>query len=139
MSKGSDAASGSEAVDRAVIFVKPAMDKGVTAASLPPAIAASQYPCLIARKASPTALQPVAQAVTTQMQEPLALNRIAICPAARFDIIMGTKNGETFLGPPPRSLECSSISVTMPPMPEPKETANLSGATVPRIPLSFTA
>jgi len=81
----------------------PATASGTTAASAPPAIIASAYPCFIALNASPTVLAEVAQAVTTGRVGPCAPKRIAMTPAAMLAIIMGTKKGDIFLGPPSRS------------------------------------
>ena len=51
---------------------EPAIESLLIVASAPPAIIASAYPCLIARKASPIAWVEVAQAVTMGRQGPCA-------------------------------------------------------------------
>ena len=52
---------------------------------------------------------------------------------------MGTKRGDTLLGPFSMIFVCSDSKVEMPPIPVPKITLNLSGSTLPFMPLSFTA
>ncbi len=61
----------------------------------------------------------VAQAVTIGRQEPFALYFIAIMPPQIFEISIGIKNGETFLGPFSKSFFCSAEKVSIPPIPEP--------------------
>ena len=60
------------------MVVKPPMDRGVTAASAPPQSMTSAYPSRMWRKASPTALDPPAQAVTGQVHMPWKPERMAI-------------------------------------------------------------
>ena len=55
------------------MLANPAMANSATAASEPPVTAASRYPCLMARNASPMAWLPEAQAVTVQKFAPLNL------------------------------------------------------------------
>ena len=50
---------------------------------------------------------------------PFALYRIETCPAARFTMAAGIKNGEIFRGPPSISVVCSRSMMSNPPMPEP--------------------
>ena len=71
----------------------------------------------------------VAQAVTTSRQGPLARKRMAICPAAMFDIIVGTMSGET-QRPVGSSiiLAVSRYWVSKPPIPEPTYTPSLKGS-----------
>ena len=52
-------------------------------------------------------------------------------PAAIFAIIVGTKSGETHLGPSLRSFSVSRICVVKPPMPEPTYTPYLNGSMFP--------
>lgn len=47
-----------------------------------------------------------------------------------FEIIIGTKKGETLPGPFSINFTCSEMSVLMPPMPEPIYTPNRSGETL---------
>ena len=69
-SKGMEARRGSALSLRAFMAVKPPMARGVMAASVPPHSITSPYPSRMWRKASPTALVPPAQAVTTQVHIP---------------------------------------------------------------------
>lgn len=73
----------------------------------------------MARKASPTVLEEVAQAVTTGSVGPFAAKRMAIVPAAMLEIIIGIKKGDTRLGPRSCSLSVSLTNVVIPPMPDP--------------------
>ena len=73
----------------------------------------------MARMASPMALLPEAQAVTSGIAGPLQPKRMAIRPEAILAIIIGIKYGETRRGPLSRSLLCSVKKVPMPPMPVP--------------------
>jgi hypothetical protein len=82
---------------------------------------------------------PVAQAVITAVQEPFALYFIAMLPAARFGIIIGMNNGDTFRMPPVSIFSTSVSNVVMPPIPVPKCVDSLSGSTVPSMPLSRIA
>ncbi len=70
---------------------------------------------------------PEAQAVTTAVLGPLALNIIATLPAAIFPIIIGIKNGLTRSGPFSRKRECCSSKVSIPPIPEPMAVPVRSG------------
>ena len=63
---------------------------------------------------------PVAQAVVTGRQGPVAPYLMAMVPAAMLAIIMGMKWGDTRRGPFSMSLVCSLSKVSNPPMPEPK-------------------
>jgi len=99
-SKGREAFSGSSLrVDNAFMLQKPASDKGVTAASEPPAIITSAMPILTVIAAMPMACPEVAQAVMVAKLGPLAPVKIATCPAAMSAIIIGMKRGETPRGP----------------------------------------
>ena len=81
----------------------------------------------------------VAQAVTAGSVGPFAPKRMAIVPAAIFDIIIGIKKGETRPGPRSLSFSVSLTNVFMPPMPEPTYTPSRSFSMCPDIPLSSTA
>ena len=99
LSKGIDARSGSAAVVSAPMLLKPVKASGVMAASDPPVMQASRTPYLMFRKASPTAWEEVAQAVTGAKLAPLNPVLIEILPAAMLAIIIGMKKTETRLGP----------------------------------------
>ena len=71
------------------MVVKPPMDSGVIAASVPPVSMMSAYPSRMWRNASPTALEPPAHAVTGQVHMPLKPNSMATSPAAMLEIPMG--------------------------------------------------
>ena len=79
--------------------VKPPMARGVIEASAPPATMTSAYPSRMWRKASPSALLPPAQAATGEMHIPCRPKRMAMCPAARLEMAMGMKKGETLSKP----------------------------------------
>src|SRR5207302_404624 len=122
-SKGREAFSGSSLrVDIAFIEQKPAMVSGTMMASAPPAIMMSASPRSMILKASPIAWLPVAQAVTTDEFGPLAPKRIETRPAAMLTMSMGMTNGDTRSGPFVFRTSSPSISVLMPPMPEPMST-----------------
>ena len=59
----------------------------------------STSPRATSRKASPMALVPVAQAVTTALTGPRAPKAMETCPAAMLPMIMGTKKGLKVAGP----------------------------------------
>ncbi len=128
---GSDAYLGSSALESAFALAKPAIPRGMMAASEPPAMMASAYPCLIARKASPIVCVEVAQAVTTGRHGPQALLRMAILPAAIFDIMVGMKSGETHFAPSLMSFTVSLTWVLKPPIPEPTYTPRRKGSMFP--------
>jgi hypothetical protein len=73
------------------MLMNPATPTSVIAASDPPVITASEYPCLISLTASPIALDPEAHAVTAGIAGPWQLYLMAIIPAAILAIIFGTK------------------------------------------------
>ncbi len=83
---------------------------------------ASTMPRRIMAAASPMALAPVAQAVTTAMFGPRRPNWIATCPAPVSGSIIGIRNGLTQRGPRVRSFSASSSSVPIPPTPVPMTT-----------------
>ena len=97
----------------------PPTPMGVMAASVPPAIITSASPYLMTRAASPMECALVVQAVQVASFGPLALLRMLTCPAARFTMAAGIKNGEILRGPPFSRLECSRSMTSKPPMPEP--------------------
>ena len=78
---------------------KPATASLVIAPSVPPVMARSESPNLIAWKASPIASVPEAHAVTVVCQGPFNPYRMAMFPAASFMINLGIVNGATALGP----------------------------------------
>src|ERR1051326_7356654 len=55
-------------------------------------------------RASPIECALVVQAVAVASFGPLAFHRMLTCPAARFTIAAGIKNGEIFLGPSLRGM-----------------------------------
>ena len=61
-------------------------------------------------------------------------------PGAMLEIIIGTKNGETLLGPAVLNLSYSSHRVSMPPIPIPKITPTRNGSrSLKSLPESLTA
>src|SRR6266850_3987305 len=122
-SNGREAFSGSSLrVDMAFIEQKPAMVMGTMMASAPPAIITSASPRSMILAASPMAWLPVAHAVTTEELGPLAPKRIETSPAAMLTMSIGMTNGDTRSGPFSFRTFSPSISVLMPPMPEPMST-----------------
>jgi len=97
--------------------VNPAIPKGITAASLPPAIITSKYPSLIALKASPILFAALAHAVTLLIATPLNPYSIAMFPAARLIIDAGIKNGLNLSYPLSLALSSCSAMVLSPPIP----------------------
>ena len=59
------------------------------------------------------------QAVAVASFGPLAPKRMETCPAARFTMAAGMKNGEILRGPPSSRARCSRSMTSNPPMPEP--------------------
>ena len=78
---------------------KPMNARGWTQDSAPPANITSASPKAMKRDASPIEWAPVVQAVVTACVGPLKLYFMEMWPAARFMRSLGTKRGETFLGP----------------------------------------
>ena len=96
------------------------------AALLPAGVARRRLPPLVAAAAlvvSVIVLLPlvflVVQAVQVASFGPLAWCRILTCPAARFTIAEGIKNGDILRGPPLSRFECSRSMTSNPPIPEP--------------------
>ena len=113
--------------DRAVMLVNPAVAVGVNGASEPPAATMSQRPVEMSRAALPMAWVPAAQAVATFSHGPIQPYFIDRVADPALAIIIGTKNGDTRLGP----LECStpicSSRVVMPPTPVPISVPHRAG------------
>ena len=127
-SKGRLACNGSSDLDRALMLAKPPSPSGLTAASEPPAIMASAWPYLIARKASPTAWVLVEHAETTGRQGPCALKRMAMLPAPTLEISIGMKWGEMRETPSSTITRVCLMKVDMPPIPEPAYTPKRAGS-----------
>ena len=106
-------------MDSALQLQKPPSVSGWMAASLPPAMMASALEYFIARYASPTVLVLVAQAETGARQGPLAPVLMAVLPAPRLEISIGTKSGEIRLAPSSLHTRVWSMKVLRPPMQEP--------------------
>src|SRR5699024_6049803 len=85
-------------VDSARAEQKPARPILLTAISQPPASMASASPAAMRRAASPILCTPVVQADTAAIFGPCRFNWIEICPAAMLAMLLGMKNGDTFLG-----------------------------------------
>ena len=117
-------------LDRAVMFVKPWMPTGVMAASELPVMTASHRPAAIRRAAFATEWVPAAQAVTVVSQGPCQPWRMEIEAAPAFDIIIGTRNGETRRGPFSWKMRICSSRVCSPPTPVPKITPLRRGSAV---------
>ena len=81
--------------DMAVMLAKPAIDVGVIAASVPPAMTTSQRPSMMRRAPLPMACVPAAHAVTVFSQGPCHPKRIDTLAQAELAIIIGTRNGDT--------------------------------------------
>ena len=73
------------------MFMNPATLLFVMAASVPPEMTTSAYPCFMTLYASPRALVPDAHAETAGSAAPLQPYLIAIVPAAMLGIIIGMK------------------------------------------------
>ncbi len=110
---------------------KPAIVSGTIMASAPPAIMMSASPRSMILKASPIAWLPVAQAVTTDELGPLAPKRMETSPEAMLMMSIGTTNGDTRSTPLVRRTSSPSISVVMPPIPEPMHTPKRVASTLP--------
>ena len=74
------------------------------------------------RNASPIAWVPVAQAVVTPMEIPLAPVSMEIFPAIIFGTVMVTMSGDTLETPRSMAFFVSRSSVMIPPMPVPPMT-----------------
>ena len=132
LSKGREALVGSSLrVESAFMAAKPLRPSPTTAASLPPATMMSASSSRIRRQASPMEWLAVAQAETMAKLGPRRPYCMEICPDAILLIIIGIMNGETFLGPRSRRMECCSSSVRRPPMPEPTRTPARSASKEP--------
>ena len=107
------------------MLANPATPIFVIGASPLPASITSAYPSFINLNASPILLLPVAHAVTIDVHGPLAPYFIAMLPAPRFMIVIGTKNGETLLDFPIAIFSVSLSIVIKPPIPDPTYTPNL--------------
>src|SRR5690606_29866974 len=95
--------------ERVLAAQNPAMDKGLTAASVPPVTMISACPLWMTLKASPIEWEPEAHAVTVHALWPFAPIMIETCPDAISGIIIGTKKGLTRSGPFSNRLRhCSS-------------------------------
>ena len=75
------------------------MQKGVTPASVPPAIITSAAPRRMTAAASPMPWLPDAQAVTTHELGPRRPSCIETWPADMFTIVIGIISGEARSGP----------------------------------------
>src|SRR5689334_2338063 len=118
LSKGRDAFSGASLrVERAPMLAKPASERYVRAASLPPASIRSASPYWIVRSAVPIAWFADAQADATLQLGPPRPKAMAIWPEAALDIILGTKNGLMRPAPFSRYFLSCSWSSCRPPMP----------------------
>ena len=88
-------------------------------ASVPPARITSAWPRRIDSAASPTAVEPVAQAETGAKFWPRRPSWIAIWPLAVSTSTDGMKNGETRSGPRSAKTICCSAIVAIPPIADP--------------------
>jgi hypothetical protein len=142
-SKGREACSGEalKAVDIARICEKPASVSRQIAASEPPATITSASPRAMSRPASPSAWEPVAQAVTTEWLGPRKPCLMETAPAALLMRQPGMKMGETRRAPCSCSTTAASARPGSPPMPEPSSTPvrSRSSRSVGRQPASASA
>ena len=99
---------------------KPARINGVMQASEPPARTASASPRLISSAASPTAVDPVAQAETGAKFGPRKPSAIASWPLAVSTSTLGMKVGATRSGPRSRRTSTCSTIPMIPPIAVPK-------------------
>ncbi len=116
--------------EKAVIFVKPAMELPVNADSVPPAITTSHRSEAISLAALIIACVPAAQAVQVFSAGPLKPYFIETAADAAFGIIIGTRKGDTRLAPFSNSTPICSSRVSMPPIPVPMKTPDLSRSAV---------
>src|SRR5690606_39746377 len=85
-------------VERARAWQKLPSPSGVVAISPAPAIITSASPYWMSRMARPIACVEVVQAVTVAMFGPVSLKLIETWPEIMLMMLLGTKNGEIFLG-----------------------------------------
>ena len=109
------------------------------AASVPPAITATESPRRIHSAASPMALPEEAQAETAAKFGPRAPNSMATRPAVMSGIIAGMVKGETRRGPPWLRRTTAFSSHSRPPIPEATRTPTSSPIELTSRPESSTA
>ncbi len=93
------------------------MQKGVTPASVPPAIITSAAPRRMTAAASPMPWLPDAQAVTTHELGPRSPSCIETCPADMLTIVIGIISGEARSGPRSSSSVWLVSKVSLDPLP----------------------
>ena len=123
-SQGREARSGVslKPVERARAAAKPATPMRQTAASAPPATITSASSQAISRAASPMAIAPVEQAVTTAWFGPRKPYLMESWPETRLIRVAGMKKGLSRRGPRSLTVMAPSHRVSSPPIPDPTMT-----------------
>ena len=105
-------------VDSARIAANPPTPIGVIAASEPPATITSASQRAMILNASPNECALLVQAVQYAQLGPFSPHLMLTCPAAKFTIAAGMKNGDIFRGPDASRFACSRSMMSNPPTPD---------------------